>query len=297
MHPMPRPLQLRFTPPYELGIFGFLGARAVDGVEAATAHSYARTVALPGGHGWFKVWWQDNALWLEHQLADSADAPVLFERVRHLFNLDHEPQAADAVLARHPLLAPSVAAIPGIRVPGCVDAGEILIRAMVGQQITVAAARTMLNRLAVLGAPCYGAQGGMQRLFPDAAGIAAHGRDILRGPRRRIDAILGVAGLLADGSLALGPGDTLESLGRKLLPLPGIGPWTVGYVAMRVLGTPDIFLPGDAAVRNGYARLRGIPPAQARTLGAAGLTQLADAARPWRSQATMHLWRAAAQLP
>lgn len=287
-------MPLRFTPPYDLGIFAFLRDRAVTGVEEATTDSYARTVALPGGHGWFRVFWEDGGLWLDYGLANDADFPVLRGRVRHLFNLDHDPRQADAVMAGHPLLAPSVAAVPGIRLPGCVDAAEILIRAMVGQQITVAAARTTLNQLAALGSPAGVPHGTMTRLFPAPSALAERGRDILRGPRRRIDSIIAVAELLADGSLILGSGDTLETLERKLLPLPGIGPWTVGYVAMRILGDADIFLPGDAAVRNGYGRLRGDMPAQARAIKPAELNRLGNVLRPWRSYATLHLWRAAA---
>lgn len=287
---------LAFTPPFEPGIFDFLAARAVAGVEEAGPASYARTVMLAGGHGWFKVTWDGSALWLEQDLENMGDAVELLSMVRHLFNLDHDPGPADAAVGTHPVLVGRVAVLPGIRLPGCVDPAEILIRAMVGQQITVAAARTALGQLASLGRESRLPHASMARFFPRPAEIAAGGRDILRGPQRRIDSIVAVAGLLADGSLSIGAGDTVETLAAKLMPIPGIGPWTVGYVAMRVLGSSDIFLPGDAAVRNGYGLLRGDSPAQARAIKAPELTRMAESLKPWRSYATLHLWRAAGDL-
>ncbi len=286
---------LIFTSPFEPGIFDFLAARAVAGVEEAGPGSYARTVLLPGGHGWFRVSWDGSALLLEQDLEDPGDAPALLGVVRHLFGLDHDPQQADEAVGAHPLLAQRVAALAGIRLPGCVDPAEMLIRAMVGQQITVAAARTALGQLVPLGTDSRRPHGSMDRLFPSPAQIAAHGREILRGPRRRIDSIVSVAGRLAGGSLSISSADTVDTLADKLLPLPGIGPWTVGYVAMRVLGSADIFLPGDAAVRNGFGLLRGDTLAQARTIKAAELTRMAEPLRPWRSYATLHLWRAAGE--
>ena len=291
----PMATALGFTPPFEPGIFDFLAARAVAGVEEAGPGSYARTVELEGGHGWFRIHWDGSALVLEHEVEQVDGSPDLLRKVRHLLNLDHSPALADAALRANPLLAPRVAVLPGMRLPGCTDPAEILIRAMVGQQITVAAARTALNQLAVLGTPSRLHHGSMQRFFPTPAQIAAGGRDMLRGPARRIDSILDVAARLAEGQLSISAEDTEESLAAKLLPIPGIGPWTVGYVAMRVLGSSDVFLPGDAAVRNGYGLLRGDTPAQARSIKATELTAVAEPLRPWRSYATLHLWRRAGE--
>lgn len=293
-------LELALTPPFDPGIFDFLAARAVAGVEEADSRSYARTLLLPDGAGgttaaWFRVRWDGSTLWLEHEIQDSGATADLIVRVRHLFNLDHNPQAADEALSVHPLLAPRVSALAGIRLPGCVDPAEIVIRAMVGQQITVAAARTALNQLVVLATPSPLPKGSMTHFFPTASQLAAGARGILRGPQRRIDSLVGVAGMLADGSLRLGPEDTVESLEAKLLPIPGIGPWTVGYLAMRVLGSPDVFLPTDAAVRNGYGLLRGDTLAQARAIKAAELLRAAASMQPWRSYATLHLWRVAGE--
>ncbi|MCU6479502.1 AraC family transcriptional regulator of adaptative response / DNA-3-methyladenine glycosylase II [Arthrobacter silviterrae] len=282
---------LEFRPPFEPGIFDFLSARAVAGVEEATSTSYARTLSLPGGHGWFKLVWDGSRLLLEHEVEDVADVPALVSRVRHLFNLDHDPAAADAALAKDPLLAERIAKLPGIRLPGCVDPAEILLRAMVGQQITVAAATTALRQLAVLGTSSRLPQGTLTRFFPTPAQLAMGGRLILRGPQRRIDSILAVAGMLAGGGLRIDASDTPETLAEKLLPLPGIGPWTVGYVSMRVLANSDVFLPTDAAVRNGYGVLRGDTLAQARTIKSPVLARMAEPLRPWRSYATLHFWR------
>lgn len=284
-------VELDFTPPFEPGIFGFLAARAVAAVEEAGPSHYARTLLLAAGHGWFCVRWDGTTLQLEYDLEEQADFPELLRRVRHLFNLDHDPAPADAALAEHPLLANRVASLPGIRLPGSVNPAEILIRAMIGQQITVAAARTALGQLVALASPTRLPHGTMAHFFPHPAEIAADGRSILRGPQRRIDSIVAVAAMLADGTLQLGDGDTYETLAEKLLPIPGIGPWTAGYVAMRVLGDSDIFLPGDAAVRNGYGLLRGDSLAQARAIRAPELISFGDPLRPWRSYATLHLWR------
>ncbi|MDJ0318913.1 DNA-3-methyladenine glycosylase family protein [Arthrobacter antibioticus] len=284
-------IKLDFTPPFDPGIFDFLAARAVTGVEEADSLCYARTVLLDGGHGWLRVSWDGQALWLEQDLEDPADAAQLLGKVRHLFNLDHDPALADDKLRTLPLLAERVNLIPGIRLPGCVNKAEILIRAMVGQQITVAAARTALNQLVATSTPSRLPHGTMSHFFPSSQEIAVNGRQILRGPQRRIDSIVAVAGMLSEGSLRLEPDDTQETLVQKLLPIPGIGPWTVGYLAMRILGSSDIFLPSDAAVRNGYGLLRGDSLAQARTIKATELGRMAEPFQPWRSYLTLHLWR------
>ncbi|MFQ4148397.1 AlkA N-terminal domain-containing protein [Arthrobacter sp. LAPM80] len=288
-------LALDFTPPFDPGIFDFLAARAVGGVEQADSASYARTLLLPGGHGWFRVAWDGAALWLESEVEEPGDGAELMLRVRHLFNLDHNPRAADETLSADPQLAPRVAALPGIRLPGCVDSAEMLVRAMVGQQITVAAARTALNQLVALSTPSRLPHGSMTHFFPTPAEIAGGGRAILRGPQRRVDSILGAAARLADGTLHVDGRDTVESLRAKLLPVPGIGPWTVGYLAMRVLASPDVFLPTDAAVRNGYGLLRGDTLAAARTIKPAELARMSAPLQPWRSYATLHLWRVAGE--
>ena len=288
-------LTLPVRGPYDNGIFDFLAARAVPGVEDGSAGGYARLVRLPGGEGWFRaspVSGEGGGLRVELTLENLGDLPVLLARIRRLFDLDADPAAVDSVLAGSGLLAPLAAAVPGIRLPGAVDPAELLIRAIIGQQITVGAAGTALASLAPAGAPSVLARPGFERLFPTSAQIAETAAGVLRGPARRIESVRRTAEGLADGSIALGVEDDLESLGGKLLPLPGIGPWTVNYVAMRVLGATDIHLGNDAAVRNGWAALADPGPSPAGP--AAALAGAMAGVSPWRSYATMHLWRVAA---
>jgi len=289
-------LALPLREPYDArGVFGFLAARAVDGVEVAgpldaPVLTYARTVALPHGPGAFRAAYDtladDARFRVELELTSVADLPAAIARVRRLFDLDADPQAVDAALAADPALAGAVRATPGARVPGAVDAVEILVRALVGQQISVAAARTHLSRLTDALGGTFASRFGPTRLFPTAAAIAADGAEHLRGPARRTAAILGAARTVADGTLALSPADEPTALRAALEALPGVGPWTSGYVAMRVLHDPDVLLDGDLALRAG-ARALGLPDDRR------ALVARAEAWAPWRSYAAMHLWRAA----
>jgi AraC family transcriptional regulator, regulatory protein of adaptative response / DNA-3-methyladenine glycosylase II len=289
-------LSLPYRQPFDPGVFSFLAVRAIPGVEAGTPTSYARTLRLPHGDARFSVNYDDGTpgrpLNLTIGAVDLRDLPALLSRVRRLFDLDADPVAIDNALGADPRLAASVAAVPGIRMPGAVDPHELLVRAMIGQQVTVAAARTALTQLSAVGSPTTVPGDGLDRLFPTAAEIAGSGYSLLRGPQRRIDALRAAASALAAGELDFGYGDDLPGLSAKLLPLPGIGPWTVGYAAMRVLGAPDVFLANDAAVRNGILALAAGGSRQTAESGAAS----ADfrEVSPWRSYATMHLWRAAA---
>ncbi len=188
---------------------------------------------------------------LRAKLTALRDLPAVVARARRLFDLDADPIAVDEALARHPELAPLVARIPGIRVPGAIDPHEMLIRAMVGQQITVSAARTALTALTeALGERIEGFEGASV-LFPTMAAIAERGHEVLRGPAARTRSLIGAAAALADGSLTLTTGDDGPTQRAALLAMPGIGPWTADYVRMRVLGDPDIVLPG------GCRRARG----------------------------------------
>lgn len=281
-------LTLPLREPYDDGIFAFLSARAVDGVERADEGGYARLVRLPGGEGWFRAARGRGGLDVSVRVERLKDLPVLLSRIRRLFDLDADPTAIDGALSAEPAMSARVQRHPGIRLPGAVDPQEILIRAMVGQQITVAAATGVLKTLSVLGAASRLGCPGHSRHFPTAAEIAEEAGPLLKGPARRRAALLGAAAALADGNVSIGVGDSPAELEGKLLPLPGVGPWTVRYAAMRVLGATDVSLDGDAAVRTGLAKLSG-RPVDARS-AAAWLEQFS----PWRSYATMHLWRVAA---
>lgn len=268
------------------GLFAWMRARAVPGVEVATETTFARTLRLEGGRAWFEVRLDElGRVRLRARITHLGDLSTLVTRARRLFDLDADPIAVDDALSRHPELAPLVAAIPGIRVPGAADPHEMLVRAMVGQQITVSAARTALTALAArLGEPTEEYEG-TRLLFPTMAAIAEHGHEVLRGPAARTRALIGAAAALAEGTLRLGAGDDGQDQRAALLAMPGIGPWTADYVRMRVTGDPDVFLPGDVAVRAGAAAA-GIPS------DPAPLTAWAARTAPWRSYLTAHLWRA-----
>ncbi|WP_210480903.1 DNA-3-methyladenine glycosylase 2 family protein [Naasia sp. SYSU D00948] len=274
-------LRLPFREPFDApGVFAFLAARAVTGVEAATATTYARAVALPGGAASFEVrWTEQRELRLTASVQELRDLPVLLARVRRLFDLDADPVGIDAVLEQG-ALRPS---IRGMRLPGAVDGGEILLRAIAGQQVTVRSAIAMLSELAGrAGTPVDTGIEGVERLFPRYDRVAEEVGSVYRGPEARRRALRTAAQRLADGSLALHPGLDEAELTAAVTALPGVGPWTAGYTAMRVLGSPDVVLAGDAALRTG-ARVRGLQE------------PLVSALRPyapWRSYACMHLWRA-----
>lgn len=290
------------------GTFAFLAVRAIDGVESAThgpVLRYARTLHLPHGPGAFEARW-DGRLRLRLEVSSLADVPVAVSRVRRLFDLDADPTAVDAALSADPMLAPLVAATPGIRVPGAVDPHELVIRAIVGQQVSVAAARTHLTRLATaVGTPYDSQIAGLARLFPTASQIADGAEPHLRLPARNLRTVVDTARSLADGELEVGVGDDAVALREALVARPGIGPWTAAYVAMRVLGDPDAWLDGDVALLAGARTLTDLsqpgpnvggrgsetPPSKAAQHRA--LAARAASWAPWRSYAAMHLWRAA----
>ncbi|MDN3443092.1 AlkA N-terminal domain-containing protein [Microbacterium sp. APC 3901] len=269
------------------GIFQWMAARAVSGVEEATAASFSRHLRMTGGPAWFEVR-QDatERLRLRARVAQLGDLAPLVSTVRRIFDLDADPLAVDQALSANPELAPLVERTPGIRVPGSADPHEMLIRAMVGQQITVVAARTALTALT----DALGERTEHGLLFPTMSAIAERGAEVLRGPRARIRAIVGAAAALADGSLPLTVGDDGVEQRAALLAMPGIGPWTADYVRMRVLGDPDVLLPGDVALRAGAAAA-GLPG------DPLPLVAWAERAAPWRSYLSAHLWRAAPARP
>ncbi|PWC03225.1 DNA-3-methyladenine glycosylase 2 family protein [Agromyces badenianii] len=286
-------LRLPARPPFDAaGVFAWLAARALDGVERAGDDRYERMLRLPGGAAVVAFAATGDAaapaIDVEARLATLADLPPLVARVRRLFDLDADAVAIDAVLARDPALAASVAETPGIRVPGCLDPHELVFRALVGQQVSVKAARTSLARLAAeLGERVVPHDDGAPSvLFPSAAAIAEHGSAVLKGPVARVRTILNVAARLETGALVVAAERERHELQAELLAVPGIGPWTAGYVAMRVTRAPDVLLTGDLALSNGAERLA--LPSTATELAHRG-----GRWAPWRSYASMHLWRAA----
>ena len=281
--------------PFDLqGLLDWHALHALAGMEEVTTApdgrvtSYGRLVDLPGGPGWFSASAADGrrvGLDLRVRVTDLSDLPTLVARVRALFDLDADPVAVDAVLGTEPALAEAVARVPGIRLPGAVDPHEIVFRTLLGQQVSVAAARTAQTRLVeALGAPVGSAVVPSGRLFPTAAVVAERGHEVLRGPAARVATVLRVAEALADGSLVVDGGRSLAELRDSLLAVRGIGPWTADYVALRVRHHPDVFLHTDLAVRNGAQEL-GLPGT------ARELSLRSEQVAPWRSYLTMHCWR------
>ncbi|MFE5872092.1 AlkA N-terminal domain-containing protein [Streptomyces roseifaciens] len=288
------PLRLAHRGPYAAPeIFGFLQRRAVPGVEevlgAEGARLYRRTLRLPYGTGVAEVHEPRpgdgrHGAWLDCRLhlTDPRDLATAVQRVRRLFDLDADPYAVAERLGADPLLRPLVEARPGLRSPGAADGEELAVRAVLGQQVTVAAAARLGERLvAAYGKPLPAPDGGLTHLFPEPAGLADAALDELGMPDARKRALRATATALADGTVRLDPGADREEAARALLGLPGIGPWTAGYIRMRALGDPDVLLGDDAGVRHGLAALGADPGA-------------ADAWRPWRSYALHHLWNLAA---
>jgi AraC family transcriptional regulator of adaptative response / DNA-3-methyladenine glycosylase II len=214
------------------------------------------------------------------ELTALSDLPTLVARVRRMLDLDADSQAIDEALGRDAVLAPLVAASPGIRLPGSLDAEETLFRTMIGQQISVAAARTVIGRVA-------GELSATPGLFPTATEIAENGAGVVRGPASRVAAILGAARALAGGELSIDVGMPASELTRALVALPGVGPWTAGYLALRVLGNPDTLLTTDLVMLQSAKKL-GLPST------ARGLATHGEQWAPWRSYAGMHLWRVGA---
>ncbi len=262
----------------------FLGHRAVVGLEEWDGQTYRRAISLPHGHATVACRATPGGLTAEFRLADLRDLAPAVARVRRLFDLDADPAAVTDVLGADPVLAPLVAARAGLRIPGTVDPHEIVVRAIVGQQVSVAGAATVVGRLvAAHGEPLGFADPTVTHAFPTVDRLAAADPSGLHMPRARGAALVGVCRALAEGDLVLDPGVDRSGIGAELQSRPGIGPWTAAYIAMRGLGDPDVMLAGDLGVRHAVAALGGDdrPPEIERT---------ARTWRPWRSYAVAHLW-------
>jgi AraC family transcriptional regulator of adaptative response / DNA-3-methyladenine glycosylase II len=259
-------------------LLAFLAARAVAGVEEVTGGTYRRTLALAHGGAIMAVTPTPAGVRCDLVLEDAEDAGDAAGRCRRLFDLDADPGQITAGLAADPMLGPLVRRRPGLRVPGAVDGFEMAARAIVGQQVSVAGARTVLGRLVVEhGEPLPAPDGSLTHRFPDAAALAAADPAAFPFPRTRAEALVSVARLAAEGQLRLDPPADLTETRAALTAIRGVGPWTASYIAMRALGDPDAFLPGDVGIRHALARL--------------GSSAEDENWRPWRSYAVMHLWR------
>ncbi|MCD0452759.1 helix-turn-helix domain-containing protein [Actinocorallia sp. API 0066] len=282
------PLRLAYRGPYAARpVFDFLAARAIPGVEEMEgepgARRYRRTLALPGGPGLVAVREPSGERgWLECTvtLADLRDLAAATQRVRRLFDLDADPYAVAETLSGDPVLGPLVEAVPGVRAPGAADPEELAFRAVLGQQVTVAAARTLGGRVvSALGTPLPEPSGTLTHLFPEAAALAESPLTGLGMPASRHAALHALATALSSGEIPLDPGADRDEAEKALLSVRGIGAWTAAYIRMRALGDPDVLPPGDVVLR--------------RALAAAGAPDPVAWA-PWRSYATQLLWRAPA---
>jgi len=285
-------VRLPYRPPlYAAGLLDFLAARAVPGVEEVRDGSYVRSLRLPHGSGTIELTPQDGHVRCALRLDDLRDLGPAVHRARRLLDLDADAVEVDAGLGADPLLRPLVAGTPGRRLPGTVDGPELAIRAVLGQQVSVAGARTLTGRLVAR----YGTRlavpiGTVTHLFPSPEQLAAADPADLPLPRRRARTLTALAAALARGSVTVDDGADRAAAREALLALPGVGAWTADYVAMRALGDPDVFLPTDLGVRRALRHLGQLASGPA-------VAALAERWRPWRSYALLHLWAAGPRPP
>lgn len=287
-------LRLAHREPADItGVVRFLSERAVSGVEVGNAGSgepavgLTRALRLPYGPAVVQLVPSDGGIRARLRLHDLRDLAAAVARCRRLLDLDADTHAIDAALGVDPLLAPLVAATPGLRVPGAVDGAELAVRAVLGQQISVQAARRLCGRLVeAYGTPLAVAVGGVTHMFPTAEALAAADPSTFPMPRSRARTLQDLAARLADRRLVLDAGADRGEASRQLMAIPGIGPWTAGYVRLRALGDPDVFLPTDLGVRRALSVVGGPPDPR-------GAADRAARWSPWRSYALMHLWRLA----
>jgi len=279
-------LRLDFRPPLDWNaMVEFLAGRCTAGVEQIEGEAYRRTVRLGTRTGWVSVTRDPThtALRAEVSLSLASALLPLVARLRGLLDLDAHPGAVAAALHRDPLLAPSVRRNPGLRVTGAVDGFEAAMRVVLGQQVSVKAATTVAGRVAAaLGEPVETPFSGLDRLPPTPEAVVAAGEDRLARigmPGARARTLIALASAVLSGELPLTRGADPEKVRDRMLALPGVGPWTANLVAMRALGAPDAFPAGDLGVLRALGTRTALE-AEVR----------AEAWRPWRAYAAMHLW-------
>ena len=283
-------LRLAYRAPFHSeSIFGFLGDRAVPGIESWDGVTYRRSMRLNRGNAVIAISAGPsapgtNAVTCTLRLDHVADAQAAVQRCRRLFDLDADPNTVEGHFGDDPILAPLVRKRPGLRSPGHPDGVELLTRAVLGQQVSVKGARTLAARLvASMGEPLATPVDGITHVFPSAAAISGASPTDFAMPTSRGRALINACEQLAAGAIVIDAGSDRAEIRSQLESLPGIGPWTASYIALRALGDPDIFLPTDIGVRNALRSL-GVdssPKAAER---------IAEAWRPWRSYALHHLW-------
>lgn len=289
-------LRLAYRPPYDFGaMLEFLRTRALPALELVDENSYARVLAPPddgSAPGWVRVSaWPGGGYALRVHIEGAAPArmPSIVARARRVFDLDADPRPIAATLSAEPKLRTLLQQCPGLRLPGGWDGFEVAVRAILGQQVSVAAARTLATRLVRV----YGQAletplaPGLERAFPTPAALAEADLATIGVMGARAETIRNVARALRDGRVDFKPKRTLEEFVAGWVALRGIGPWTAQYIALRALGHPDAFPAQDLVLRRAAGGDGG-------SLSARALLGRAEAWRPWRAYSVIHLWRAAA---
>lgn len=273
-------LDLRGREPLDAaGLLEFLGRRALPGLEAWDGTTYQRALSLAHGSAVAEFSARPSSspgIRCTLHLRDVRDLTSAVERARRLLDLDCDPRAISMLLGADEILGPLIATHPGLRVPGCVDGGELAVRALLGQQVSIDAARKLASDLLQAhGEPLSEAHGTITHSFPRPAALAALDPAGLPMPRARASALVALCAALARDEIRVDPGEDPARVHEQLLAVRGIGPWTAGYIAMRALRDPDVFLPTDAGVRRALA----------------GQSAQPETWRPWRSYAVIHLWK------
>ncbi len=292
----PLVLRLGYRPPYAFDeVLAFLRTRALPGVERVDEHGYARVFGSVDAPGWLHLRAApggDNALQLQLHCPKSMQILGVVTTLRRMFDLDANPQSISEEFANDALLGPLIARRPGLRLPGGWDGFEIAVRAILGQQISVAAARTLATRIVHRwGEPLPTApMPGLERLFPTPGVLAGADLREIGVTTARAASISGVARAMLDGRVDFQVGQSLDEFVARWVALPGIGEWTAHYMAMRALSNPDAFPAADLILRREAST-------ETTPLSTRALISRADAWRPWRAYAVMHLWRGAADTP
>ncbi|MHB1058804.1 MAG: AlkA N-terminal domain-containing protein [Rhodanobacter sp.] len=289
-------LRLGYRPPYDFpGLLAFLRTRALPGVELVDERSYARVFGPADTPGWLRLsaWPNgEHALQLQLHCPQPAQLLGVVTTLRRMFDLDANPQAIADTFRHDAVLGPLLARHPGLRLPGGWDGFEIAVRAILGQQISVAAARTLATRIVQRwGEPLPLAPlPGLERLFPTPAALAQADLREIGLTATRAATIGGMAQAVLDGRVDFCADQPLDAFVARWVALPGIGEWTAHYIAMRALSAPDAFPAADLILRR-EAATDAVP------LGTKALNERANAWRPWRAYAVIHLWRGASEAP
>jgi AraC family transcriptional regulator of adaptative response / DNA-3-methyladenine glycosylase II len=277
--------RLRYRPPYDWkGMLAFLAARATPGVEIVEGGSYRRSISLNNNHGYFEVSLDDanHALLARVQFADPRSLFFITERIRSMFDLNADWSAIATTLSLDAALAVRMEAEPGLRVPGCWNGFELAVRAILGQQVSVKGATTLAGRLAKTFGQPFPGTAGLTHIFPSPQTLAGAAIASIGLPSARADTVRALARAVCDGRISFDSVLDSNDFLVHLCEIPGIGNWTAQYIAMRALGEPDAFPTTDLGL------LRALQITSPREL-----ERRAEAWRPWRAYAAVHLWNMA----